>query len=114
MLAFRAKLPECRYEENARRAYRGNRPAIRRRRSRPKGGICLRLDAAQDKTGGPSGHLSPLSNVYPDERLGRKMARQRVLHALRRGFPVAADLRDGVLMDAVAAALGFAIASAVV
>lgn len=77
------------------------------------GGICLRLDAAQDKTGGPSGHLSPLSNVYPDERLGRKMARQRVLHALRRGFPVAADLRDGVLMDAVAAALGFAIASAV-
>lgn len=37
--------------------------------------------------------------VVHDERLGCKMARQRVLHALHWGFPVAADLRHGVLMD---------------
>ena len=37
--------------------------------------------------------------VACDERLGRKIAQQRVLHALRRGFPVAADLPNGVLMD---------------
>ena len=64
VLTFLAKLPDCRYEENARRAYRGNRPAIRRRHSRSKGGICLRLDATQDKVGGLSDHLSLLSNVY--------------------------------------------------
>lgn len=50
--------------QSARRAYQGNRPAIRRRHSRSKGGICLRFDAAQDKVGGLSGHLLLLSNVY--------------------------------------------------
>ena len=52
--------------QSARRAYRGNRPAIRRRHARSKGGICLRLDAAQDKIGGLSGHLSLLSNIYSE------------------------------------------------
>ncbi len=32
--------------------------------ARSKGGICLRLDATQDKIGRLSGHLSLLSNVY--------------------------------------------------
>lgn len=63
VLAFCVWIPDRRCEENARRAYWGNGPAVRRRHSRPQSGICLRFYAAQDKLRELSGCLPLLPNV---------------------------------------------------